>query len=50
MCTLVEELSSFYNYFLRLSGFSDLFGKIFLITFKFSQFDFSATLSQEKSK
>ena len=33
---LVEELSNCYDYFLRLSGFPDLFGKVFLITFKFS--------------
>ena len=36
MCMLVEELSYCYDYFLRLSGFLNLFGKIFLITFKFS--------------
>ena len=34
MCTLVGELSDWYDYFLRLSGFSDLFGKVFLVTFK----------------
>ena len=50
MCTLVEELSNWYDYFLRLSGFPDLFSKVYLITFKFSQFDFSATLLQEQSK
>ena len=48
MCTLVEELSNCYDYFLRLSGFPDLFGKLFLITFNFSLFDFSTIFLQEK--
>ena len=39
MCTFVEELPSCYDYFLRLSGFLDLFGKVFLITFDHSIFD-----------
>ena len=39
MCTLVEELSNFYDYFSRLSGFPDLFGKVF---------DFSGTFSHEQ--
>ena len=34
---LVEVILTF------IFGFPDLFGKIFLITFKFSQFDFSTT-------
>ena len=33
---LSEELSNCYDYYSRLSGFPDLFGKIFLITFKLS--------------
>ena len=28
-CTLVEELSNSYDYFLMLSGFPDIFGKLF---------------------
>ena len=36
MCTLVEELSNCYKNFSRLSGFPDVFDKVFLITFKFS--------------
>ena len=36
ICTLVEELSNCHDYFLRLSRFPDLFGKVFLIAFKFS--------------
>ena len=35
-----EQLNS-YDYVFRLSGFSDLYGKVFLITFKFSYLDFS---------
>ena len=34
MSTLVEKLSNCCNYFLRLSGFLDLSGKVFMITFK----------------
>ena len=41
MGTLVEKLSNCYNYFLRLSGFPDLSGKVFLIPFKFSELDYS---------
>ena len=41
MDTLVEKISNCCNYFSRLSGFLDLSGKVFLITFKFSQLDFS---------
>ena len=48
MCTLVQKLSNGSDYFLRLSRFPDLFGKVFLITFKFSFFDFSTTFSQER--
>ena len=36
MGTLVEEHSNYYGYFLRLSGFPDLSGKVYLITSKFS--------------
>ena len=50
MGILVEELSNYYDYFLRCLGFPDLFGKVFLITFKFSLFDFSTTFLQEKLK
>ena len=31
MSTLVEEISNSYSYFLRLSGFPDLLGKVFLL-------------------
>ena len=41
MGTLVENLSNCCHYFLRLSGFPDLSGKVFLITFKFSSVDYS---------
>ena len=40
MYTLIGELYNWHNYFLRLLGFPDLFGKVFLITFKFSQLGF----------
>ena len=36
MDALVEKLSNCCDYFSRLSGFPDLFGKEFLVTFKFS--------------
>ena len=36
--------------FLKLSGFSDLLGKVFLITFKFTIFDFSTTTLQKQCK
>ena len=36
MCILVQGLSKCYDYFLRFSGFLGLFGKVFMITFKFS--------------
>ena len=36
MRTLVEKLRNWDDYFLRLSGFPDVFGEAFLITFKFS--------------
>ena len=36
MFTLVEELSNCYDFFWRHSGFPNLFGKVFLTTFKFS--------------
>ena len=41
MGTLVERLPSCFHYFLRLSGFLDLSGKVSLITFKFSSLDYS---------
>ena len=41
MDTLVEELSNCCDYFSSLSGFSNLSGKLFLITFKFSELDYS---------
>ena len=50
MYTLVEELSKCYDYFLRLSGFPDLFGKVFLITLKFSLFASSTSFLQEQCK
>ena len=40
MCTLVKEIYNCCDYFLRFLGFPDLFGKVFLITFKFFLFDF----------
>ena len=46
-CTLVEELSNCYDYCLRLSRFPDLFGRVYLIPFKFSLFDFSTTFFQK---
>ena len=42
MDTLVEKLSNCCDYFLRLSGFPDLSGQVFLITFKFYLLDYSA--------
>ena len=36
MSTLGEELSNSYDFVLRVSGLPDLFGNVFLITFKFS--------------
>ena len=36
MTTLVKEISGRYGYLWRLPEFPDLFGKVFLITFKFS--------------
>ena len=50
MCTLVEVFSSCYDNFLTLSKFPDLFGKVFLITFKFSFLDFSTFFSEEQCK
>ena len=50
MCTLVEELSKCYDYFLRLLGFPDLLGKILLITFMLSLIDFSTTFLKEQCK
>ena len=44
--TYVEELSNCYDYFLRLSGFPHLFGKVFFITFKFSLFESSTAFLQ----
>ena len=41
---LVEKLSNRYDYFLRRSGFPDLFGKVFLIFFKFSLLTFQLLL------
>ena len=43
MDALVEKLSKCCDYFSRLSGFPDLSGKVFLITFKFSLLDYSTT-------
>ena len=48
MYALVEELINCYDYFPGLSGFPDLFGKLFLIIFKFSLFESSTTLLQDK--
>ena len=50
MCALVEELSKFFDCFLRLSGLPDLFAKQLLIIFKFSLFDFSTRYFQEQIK
>ena len=36
-----KKLLNCCTYFLRLSGFPDLSGKVFLITFKFSELDYS---------
>ena len=41
MGTLVEQLSNCCDYFLRLSGFPNLSGKMCLITFKFSKLEYS---------
>ena len=49
MCTVVEELSNCYDYFLRLSEFPDLFGDVFLILFKFSFLDFSTILGESNA-
>ena len=38
--TLFEELSKSYDYLLKLSGFPNLFVKLFLITLKFCYIDF----------
>ena len=46
----VKELSNSSDDFLRLSGFSDLFGKVFLITFKFSFFEVLTTFLLEQCK
>ena len=49
MCTLVNELSNCYGYFLRISGYIDLFGKVFLINFEsFDQFQFFARATETK--
>ena len=40
MDTLVEKLLNCCHCFLTLSGFPDLSGKVFLITFKFSSLDY----------
>ena len=50
MCSVVEVLSNYFDYYLRLLGFPDLFGKVSLITFKFSIFEFPTTLLQKKHK
>ena len=47
---LVEELSNCYDNFLRNSGFPNLFGKAFLITFKFFLFESSTATLQEQCK
>ena len=36
--TLARELFNFCDYFLRLSGFSDFFGKVSLINLKFLEY------------
>ena len=41
--TFVEKHSNCLEYFLRLSGFPDLSGEIFLITFKLSYLDYLTT-------
>ena len=41
MDTLVEKLSNCCDYFLRVSRFPDLSGKVFLVTFKFSYVEYS---------
>ena len=52
MGTLVEKLSNCYNYFLRLSEFPDLSGKVFFIFYKLSKLDYSTIFqnSNEKKK
>ena len=40
MYTVLVKLSSCYDYDFEPSGFPDLFGKVFLITFKIFLFDF----------
>ena len=42
MGTLVEKLSNCCDYFLRFSGFPNLSRKVFLISFKFSERNYSA--------
>ena len=41
MYTLVEELCNCVDYFLRLSGFPDLFGKLILVTFPYLNLELS---------
>ena len=49
MGTLVEKLLNCFDYFLRLSGFPDLSGKEFLMTFKFSLLDYSTMLCKNNA-
>ena len=44
---LVREVFNYFYYFFRFSGFSDLFGKVFLINLKFCLLDFSAFLLEQ---
>ena len=41
MDTVVKNLWKCFDYFLRLSGFPDLSGEVFLVNFKLSQLDYS---------
>ena len=47
MYTLVEGLSNCYDLFLRLLGFSDLFGNVFFTTLKSPSFESSTTFLLE---
>ena len=48
MDTLAEKPSNCCDYFFRLSGFPDIFDKVFLITFKFSSLDHSTMFCKSK--
>ena len=45
--TLVRELFNYYDYFLRLSEFLDLFDKVFPINFKFPNLIFQPILREQ---